>query len=78
MTTYTIIFYNERQQAGQYAVFADPPVPIPGASVFSNVWQSFNAAVGGSFKISSTTNYFACQFLARVARQYLFLLTVLA
>lgn len=78
MTTYTIIFYNERKQAGQYAVFTSPPEPTPGTSVFSNVWQSFNAAIGGNFKISSTTNYFACQFLARVARQYLFLLTVLA
>lgn len=59
-TTYTIIFENNRKVGGKYAVFTEPPKVAPVATVYSNVWMSYNVQVGGTFTINTSVDYYAC------------------
>jgi hypothetical protein len=64
MTTYKIIFLNNRGSDGNYAIFGAPPQfsnSSTSAQVYSNVWISQYVPAGGNLTIQTTEQFYACK-----------------
>lgn len=60
-TYYTISLENKRGANTSYATFMEPPSFTASPEPWLNVWYTSFVPYGGSFEISTGTDFYACK-----------------